>query len=483
MGSSYPRFRILVAVAALLAGIASQSLHAAPAKSYAIVVSKDTLAQAEWQAVVDALKARHVGAAVVTHAGDVSAARGALSALMPDYVCFVARPAEAGRMFVVQVSRLMRELDDDPYGDAIWGILTGYAPADALRIARTSKPLRVTRGGSGAGDGPVSGLDNAFASYESSPRKFWVRKDGNAVEEKVSPDPTVRLAECLNTMAPQAFFTSGHATEKDWQVGYNIRAGQFRCKAGQLYAINSKGKRVDIHSPTTKVYVPMGNCLIGHIAQRDCMALAWMRTGGVNQMFGYTAVTFFGYMGWGTMGYFRGGRYSLAEAFFLNNQALIRDLREKHPDKADIRLETYDHRAIRALAMRHKLNRDSLGLLWDRDVVAFYGDPAWQAHMAVADPAWKHEIVAGPEGEVTLTVTGLTDGAAWPKHGILAFSPVRLSDIRVTRGADLKPLVTDNFVLVRPAGKTKKGEMIVVAYKGKPIARRAAGSAPARPMR
>jgi len=471
MRNSWLRFGVVVFAMVWYAGVARGASSAAAGRSYAIVVSEDTLAQADWKAVVEALKAKHAGSVVVTHAGDVGAAQWKLSAHMPDYVCFVARPAEAGRKFVVTVSRLMRELDDDPYGDAMWGILTGYEPADALRIAKTRKPLLVTRGGSGAGSGVVSGLDNAFASFESDPKRFWVKTDGNAVEEKVSPDPTARLVECLNTMKPQAFFTSGHATEKDWQVGYNIKAGQFRCKAGQLYALTSKNKRLEIRSPSTKVYLPMGNCLIGHIPARDCMALAWMRSGGVNQMFGYTAVTFFGYMGWGTKDSFCSGQYSLAEAFFLNNQALVRDLRAKHPAKADIRLSTFDHRAIRYLAMRHRLSKDSLGLLWDRDVVAFYGDPAWEARMSVKDPAWKHEITAKPGGAVTLTITGLRDGAAWPKRGILAFSPVRLADIEVTAGADLKPVVTDNFVLVCPSGKTKKGQKIVVAYKGKPMDR------------
>lgn len=31
--------------------------------------------------------------------------------------------------------------DDDPYGDCIWGIVTGYAPEDAMRIASAESPL------------------------------------------------------------------------------------------------------------------------------------------------------------------------------------------------------------------------------------------------------------------------------------------------------------------------------------------------------
>jgi zinc protease len=96
-------------------------------------------------------------------------------------------------------------------------------------------------------------------------------------------------------------------------------------------------------------------------------------------------------MGWGTKDYFCSGRYNLAEAFFLNNQALVRDLREKFPAQADIQFNIYDHRAVQYLAAKYKLTKDSLGLLWDRDVVAFYGDPAWDARM----PAGRQVAKAG----------------------------------------------------------------------------------------
>ena len=41
--------------------------------------------------------------------------------------------------------RLTRRLDDDPYGDCIWGIVTGYTPQDAMRIASETQPLVISR--------------------------------------------------------------------------------------------------------------------------------------------------------------------------------------------------------------------------------------------------------------------------------------------------------------------------------------------------
>ena len=52
-------------------------------------------------------------------------------------------------------------------------------------------------------------------------------------------------------------------------------------------------------SGKVKVYSAAGNCLMGNINSDHCMALAWMRSAGVRQMFGYTVPTWFGFGGWG----------------------------------------------------------------------------------------------------------------------------------------------------------------------------------------
>lgn len=70
-------------------------------------------------------------------------AAATLAPRMPRHACFVARPEEATRAFVADVHRLTRSLDDDPYADVLWGILTGFDATNALAIAETSAPLVV----------------------------------------------------------------------------------------------------------------------------------------------------------------------------------------------------------------------------------------------------------------------------------------------------------------------------------------------------
>jgi len=448
-----------------LAWLAASALPAAG--SYAVVVSKVTHADAQWRGVVDALLKKHDGT-LVAYDASVDESLAALKKQFPRHVCFVARPEEAGRAFVAQVHRLTRRLDDDPYTDALWGILTGYDAAAALRIAETAEPLVVRR--------VASGTDVALSHctegvwYCELVKNRMVRKEPSGQPQVLKgPDDTTKaLVDSLNTYKAQLFVTSGHATERDWQIGYRYRNGQFRCKAGQLYGRDTKGQTHPIRSPNPKVYLPVGNCLMGHVLDRESMALAWMNGAGVRQMVGYTVPTWYGYGGWGMLDYFleQPGRFTMAEAFFANHQALLHRLGTYFPQAA--KADPSQARRLRVAASPEAAKaglkaHDGRGLLFDRDHVAFYGDPAWPATMAPGPLAWEQK----------LTVDGATyTFEITPKLGAKSFDPVstngsqrggrpivqllphRVRDVQVVQGAELKALVADNFILVptrRPA--------------------------------
>jgi hypothetical protein len=318
---------------------------------------------------------------------------------------------------------------------------------------------------SSMGPGSFKNLDHGFASAETKPTQFFMKKPGAETEElAVAPDPVKRLVEAFNTQSPDMFVTSGHATERDWQVIYNQHRGSFRCQEGQLFGLCSKKQRFDINSPGVKIYMPMGNCLIGHIPSKNCMATAWMHTGGVHQMFGYTAVTFHGYMGWGMGSYF-GNQYSLSESFYFNNQSLIWELQTAFPDQAHIEFDRFDHGVVNQLARKHRIkDRKLLGHLWDRDTVAFYGDPAWVARHRLTDPAWK--VSWSHTGEdVEIDVAILKDGK-WGNRPLAIPFPTRLERVRgISCSGDLVPLVTDDFALLPVMGKDRKaGEHITLRF-------------------
>jgi hypothetical protein len=474
--------RLTAMVLAVLALVAVRPAAGAetspPAEgSYAVVVSKKTLADKDWRPVVETLKAKYA-ATVVTWETSVTEARMDLALLSPNYVCFVAQPEEAGRDFVVAVHRMTRRLNDDPYTDCLWGILTGYGADDALRVARLKEPLTLARCLSGTRDGRLAPFDEGVAFDEGKAGSLTTKTAAGKTEAGTCPpDSTKTIVDYFINSKPDCLITSGHATQHDWQIGYSFRGGQLRHKDGQLLALDAQGRRYDITSPNPKVCMPVGNCLIGEVSGRDCMVTSFFHTGGVCQMFGYTVPTWYGQGGWGIQEYFldQPGRFSLAEAFFANSQALLFDLQARYPKAAGIDLEQYDMERdpslLNKLATKHGLtDKDALGLLWDRDTVAFYGDPAWQARPKARPLPWDQSLeVKG--NRYTLTVTARQDGT-WPGKPLVALLAKHIGPVRVIEGAGFKPVIGTGFVMLPMKGAFKAGDKVQVIFETVPVVRR-----------
>src|SRR5262249_36146722 len=101
--------------------------------------------------------------------------------------------------------------------------------------------------------------------------------------------------------------------------------------------------------------------------------------------------------------------------------------------------------------------RDARGLLLDRDTVAFYGDPAWEARMAKRATAWDQTLTE-KDGVWTLEIKPnrgaktfepiSNNGSQRGGRPIVQYLPHRIKPAQVLEGADLNPLITDDFVLV-----------------------------------
>jgi hypothetical protein len=469
--------------AALLAVAADAAAAAAPttassapaAGGYAVVVSRATQADAAWAKVTGALARRH-GGQVIVYDGAVAQCLPPLKAVMPRYACFVARPEEAGRQFVVDVHRLTRKLDDDPYTDVLWGIVTGYCPEDALRIATAGAPLVIRVGGGGCGL-DLGPFDSGKWFSEGSAGEYWQKSPGGAAQKKQGPtDSTAAIVDFLNTGGCQLFVTSGHATDRDWQIGYSYRNGQFRCRDGKLVGLDTAGKALPINSANPKVYLASGNCLMGLIRDRQSMMLAWLGSGGADQGVGYTVSTWYGAMGWGTKDYLLDlpGRYCLSEAFFLANQWIVYQLHKRFPKGADAEFDSFDLETDQALLGRNaaKLGyrqqdqsmKDHLGLLWDRDTVALYGDPAWEARLAPREGPLTTELT---EKAGTFTYAVRAKAACKPNKPLATCLPWRLRDIEITAGKELEPLVTDNFIMLMWPGPYEPGKKYEVVFRAR----------------
>jgi hypothetical protein len=445
-----------------------------PQGSYAVVVSKKTYADPNWQKVAEALKAKYGGRIITWEAG-VGEVQKDLAAWMPNYACFVARPEEAGRDFVVAIHRLTRRLNDDPYTDCLWGILTGYTPDDALRLARETKPLVLKKCLSGTRDGQLGPFDEGVAFDEGKAGGMAAKSADGKIEQKGCPaDSTKSIADYLTAQKPDCFITSGHASQHDWAIGYSFAGGRLAHKDGQLLAVDVQRRASAVTSPNPKVYLPVGNCLIGDIPGRDCMVTSLIHSAGVYQMFGYVVPTWYGQGGWGIQEYYLGqpGRFTLTEAFFANTQAMLYDLQTRFPKAAKVDFEKYnleeDPKLLNTLAAKHGISgRDELGLLWDRDTVAFYGDPAWQARPAVRHLAWDQEVSV-KDNRYTFTVTARQDGK-WPGKPLIQLLPERVKNMKVVEGADRSPVITSSFILLPLKGDFKSGDKVQIVFEAETL--------------
>ncbi len=465
----------LTVLASLLLGVIQG--HA----EYLIVVSKATQSKPEWQKVVKALQDKH-SAKTIVFDKNPSEILPTLQKAFPRHTCFVCQPDEVNKAFVREVHQLTRGLDEDPYSDTQWGILTGHDADNALTIAKTKKPLVIERVSSGT-EVELERCREGVWYCELKKNHAVRKKEGEEPRPFRTPtDTTKLLVDSLNQYKAQLFVTSGHATERDWQIGYRYRNGSFRSGKGQLYGLDLAGQRHLVNSPNPKVYMPIGNCLMGHINGQDAMALAFLKNAGVHQMLGYIVPTWYGYAGWGVLDYFveQPGRHSFTEAFFANQHALIHRLKDNFPDLLHQNPTKRLSREACAPGPRGRSAGlgpvDGKGLLFDRDVVTFYGDPAWEARMANGRLNWNQGLVEGKPGHFTFTVEPLSgpdtfkpvniNGAQRGGRPIVHHFPERLGDIKILKGKKWNPVITDDFLLLPLPGKDwKPGQKLVVEFQ------------------
>ena len=351
--------------------------------SMLIVISKATAGNCAWREVADGLRAKHADmrSEVSVVDGSVTNCLGELRRKLPRYVAFVMTPEEARFATVLALRKIMREVDDDPFDDAIWGIVSGPTAGDALRIATSAEPKRIegalTTTGFDASLYPGEGVTLS----DGNPPGRWLVKDaqGGVTEHSATGSLTRVFVDAWNRIDPQILVTSSHARQFDLTIPFGRglvvpRNGRFAGIGGEAF---SPPRR-------EKVWIAAGNCLIADNAPGENMVMTALGFGKVNQFVGYTVPTWFGDVGWNTLGYATRLRLPVNEAYYFANQHLNRRLANAIGERAKtIRPDftgdtdvTIRRLAKELLAKGVRPDRNVLGFLWDRDGTVFWGDPA-----------------------------------------------------------------------------------------------------------
>ena len=435
-----------------------------------------------WKEVANTIALKH-NAEVVTFVELPREALDALRSHNPRYVAIVDMPENIGRDYVIDLHMMCREVDNDIYGDFMWGVITGYDAAAAMRMVDNStEPLLVKDAVATIMElNSAKWFDN-YAWVDDHTRGLWGYKNGRngeIVTDTVAKEQVLdKFKELYEAYDPDLIVTAAHATQQNLEMPYSL--GHIKPRNGKLYTQNIfTGEERDIvESGKRRVYTAVGNCLIGDMNNtNESMAAAWMNGSNVATMIGYVVTTWHGRSGWGALKYWvtNPERYTLADAVYINQQDFLHQQNEWYPELINERYEYCDkfmeelttvaNRLSEVLGREVDMNNaadwDMMGFWHDRDVLVYYGDPMWKINLQSVEK--ENDYTVNSSVRADKCVVTITTGANFSlermagdkfkqEHVLdLPFSyifPERLVNPRLAEGQNWDAVVDENFLLV-----------------------------------
>lgn len=442
--------------------------------TYVVLASEAVQQDAEWFKVAEALQQKH-SAELIIYKESPCETMDALREIKPRYVAIVEKPENLGRDYVIDMHLASREIDEDIYADFIWGMITGYDAAAAMRMVDNStEPLLIKDAVATITElNSAKWFDN-YAWVDDHHKGLWGEKQGRQSEVKrdsIAPEQVLRkFSDLYAKYNPDLVVTAAHATERNLEMPFSL--GNFKPKDGGLYAEDRFTKETwDIEqSGKRKVYFAVGNCLIGNVNNtKESMAIAWMNDANAATMIGYVVTTWHGRNGWGGLKYWitNPGRYTLSEAVFVNQQDFLHQqhqwfpslLKERYPDfgRDEFRLARQRMQEV----MGDDFSMEEIGFWHDRDVLAYYGDPKWNVRLQEVEGETDFEVTSEIRGKKCYVTIKTKEnfslqrmkGDNWKKEHVLDlpfsyFFPQRLCNPTLAEGQEWDVAVDENFLLV-----------------------------------
>ena len=410
---------------------------------YVVIAGKGVAEDTAWMKVAEALQNKH-RAALLSYREDPAELLPQLQQIHPRYVAIVEKPETLGRDYVMEMHRLSRKVDNDIYADFLWGIITGYDAAGAMKMVNNS----------------------------TEPTKMLSRNRKGGFDTVMMPrvNPVDEMQTFYNLYAtynPDLVVTAAHATERNLEMPFSL--GNIKAKDGQLYMDFPNDPQNMKESGKRKVYFAVGNCLIGNVNNtKESMAIAWMNSGNAATMIGYVVTTWHGRNGWGGLKYWltNPGRYSLAEAIYMNQQDLMYQLNEWDPKLVTLAYPYTEEEFQEAPRLIQETigvepTHDQIGFVHDRDVLAYYGDPKWNVRLQEIAEENDYTVNTSVQGnKCTVTIQTKENfslermkGDRFKQEHVLDlpfsyFFPQRLNNPRLSAGQDWKAAVDENFLLI-----------------------------------
>ena len=464
-------------------------------EEYVVLVRKSVRADQEWTKGVDRLVELHQ-ARVVEYDNLTSEALPRLREVNPRYVAVVEKPEEINLAFIVDLNRMSREVDKDIYCDFLWGIITGFDAESALALVeRAQEPKEVSSAwcirNNDFNDGKYfekMGLcDSRGIWYEkdiedSNPKEYKI--DGQVAladkmirwAENVQPDLILNQVEEVRNRMP---LLPGVKEEKGIVVP----------RDGKLW-LGDRHLNFGGHS---RIYFsPMSGART--FETRESMPVAWINDGGVTAFLGSIAFSFHGRGTWGALKYWLtdAGRFTLAEANFLNQQDILWHLNKWEPELLHKSFQYSDdpvkmiqqcYAAYDDFQREEGANPeilDKFGLWYERDLWVYYGDPYWNVRAKDMFNDQPYQITSRVKGKKCVVTIKISENYSWNRvdgdlfmdyymthlHGSVGglplcyFFPQRLKNPRLVSGQKIDWDVTVNkdFLFIRDAYGLEPGK-------------------------
>ena len=473
--------KVLVTLFAMVLAVC-YAFAAKPTDEYVVLAPKSLYKSVEWRAVVDVLKARHDAKVVLFDKSPHEALR-TLKRVSPRYVAIVDYPENIGRDYVIDFHNVSRDIDGDIYADFMWGIITGYDAAAAMRMVTDSaEPLLIKDAVA-----TIMELNSAkwFDNYgwvDDHTKGLWGEKQGRRAEittGNVAPEQVLRkFTDLYAKYNPDLIVTAAHATQQNLEMPFSL--GNLKPRNGALYAedrfTNEEWRLVE--TGKRRVYAAVGNCLIGDVNNtKESMAVAWMNGSHASTMVGYVVTTWHGRNGWGALKYWvtNPKRYTLAEAVYINQQDFLHQHNEWTPALLDERYNYCDGFKQELTTAASRLSEvvdreidfdnardwDMIGFWHDRDVLVYYGDPKWQIMLqsveneedyTVTSKICKDRCIVTVTTGANFSLEQMRGDKFKQEHVLdLPFSyifPERLKSPRLAEGQMWDAVVDENFILI-----------------------------------
>lgn len=462
---------------------------------YVVVAGKSIQNDTEWMDVAKLLKKKHK-AVIITYQDSLEEILPTLQRITPRYVAVVEKPETLNRDYVIRMNRLSRKVDADIYDDFLWGIITGYDAKGARRMVEDSvDPLVIKNALSTISELSSAKWFDTYAWIDDHEKGVWGEKKqigAEVIRHTIAPEDILKQFYSLYvSYHPDLVVTASHATEKNLEMPYSL--GNIRPDNGLLYADMKEGKRYFPIETERKVYLPIGNCLIANIDNKPgSMAIGWMNNARATAMLGYVVSTWFGRGGWGALKYWltRSGNLTLAEALYLNKQDILYQIQEydSNLSKVDYPYELLENfsKSLDVVAKRimnetsiKQLSLEMAGLLYDRDVLVYYGDPKWDVRLNSL-PSDENKLQVKcliKKNKCTLTIQTSSDFTMeWMEGGHFKeehvrplpfsyFFPRTLEKARLKSGQNWDALVDQNCILIyRPDFKPNQTYVVELEF-------------------